>query len=378
MHRVLTGEIEVKKKRFSRKLIVAAFPAAVLMAPFAPAEAQMQAPSAPIAFVVYRDPWPAGRKRFWDMSNDPKRQFNDWLTKTTPKVPSGAFRYGGNPTVTLTYDTAPLVPFFVGHIDAIGLKPNFCYQLKLAGKPVYGSRGMGLGTSYVDLNGATHAVNGTDGTPTPVNGDDWANEQIGYAGRWWDETNQSGGTNNADYIYTDNYKTPVSSGDLGSVHTVYGYHFLGSFVTNSKGKAHVDFNGKWSYHIDWASWQGGNQDRFHGRFPIQGWLINSSPTRYYGYGAQAPVTSVELWYEYEASRQNPDGTPKSVRLKPGTYHCRFLLTEETFHNYPDGGDSELGGYWKTVMATEDFAYNANYKLIGPDTNAANDVVFTIK
>ncbi|HVF09999.1 MAG TPA: hypothetical protein VNA16_04305, partial [Abditibacteriaceae bacterium] len=34
-------------------------------------------------------------------------------------------------------------------------------------------------------------------------------------------------------------------------------------------------------------------------------------------------------------------------------------------------------YWRSVLASEDFAYDAGGNLIGPDTNPANDVVFTI-
>ena len=51
-------------------------------------------------------------------------------------------------------------PVFRGRLVARGLKPNFAYQIKLGGKPT--------------------AIFGEDG-------DDWANEQLGLAGRWWAE-----------------------------------------------------------------------------------------------------------------------------------------------------------------------------------------------
>ncbi|MBV9470433.1 MAG: hypothetical protein JOZ57_14440, partial [Abitibacteriaceae bacterium] len=272
------------------------------------------------------------------------------------------FDYSVNPRVSLTYDKAPAAPFFIGHIEATGLKPNFCYQLKLVGKPVYGSRGMRTTSSFVDFSGAVHKVGST-----PVNGDDWANEQIGAVGRWWDDNNQAPGTNLDDSYYLAYYRNPVltrrPAPTAPAIHTVYGYHFLGSFVTNARGEASFDFTGRYSFHIDWANWQGGIRDAYHGTFPVHGWLTSSRPTDYYAYGATAPLNSVTLYYEFQSDR------PRAVHLHPGTYHCRFLLTEETFHN---SSYTPLGGYWKSVMATEDFDAAGR-----PDTNPANDVVFTI-
>jgi hypothetical protein len=317
----------------------------------------MKAP-VPVAFGAFNDPWPAGRERWLDISD---AQYQDWSTSTGS---NGKYSYRVNPNVVLTYDTAPATPYFQGRIDATGLKPNFCYQLKLVGKPVHGSRGMGKSTSWKNFDGVTQQVGST-----PVNGDDWANEQIGFSGRWWDDTNQSGATNTVDGLYLNAYKTPVQSGS-SSVSTVYGYQFMGSFVTNGKGEAHVNFSGQYSYHIDWKATQGGRKDVWNGTFPVTGWLLNSNPTFYYGYGATAPATSVDLWYELETARnivnQNGTVTAKPVNLKPGKYHCRFILTEESFH-----ASSTLGGYWESVLATEDFAGGV------ADSNAANDVVFTI-
>jgi hypothetical protein len=85
---------------------------------------------------------------------------------------------------------------------------------------------------------------------------------------------------------------------------------------------------------------------------------------YYAYGPQAPDGNVTLYYEYQWYRTNP------VVLPNGSYKCRFVLTEESFHNNKD--TTPLGGYWKGVLATED--YNA---LGQPDSNPANDVTFAI-
>ena len=72
-----------------------------------------------------------------------------------------SFRYQSffnyeQPTVKLSF--CDISSTFEGTLVASELKPNFAYQVKLVGKP---TKVWGAG------------------------GDDWANEQIGYAGRWW-------------------------------------------------------------------------------------------------------------------------------------------------------------------------------------------------
>jgi hypothetical protein len=95
-----------------------------------------------------------------------------------------------------------------------------------------------------------------------------------------------------------------------------------------------------------------------GTFPI-----GNETAPFYGYDQFTPTISVKLWYEFEANRS------RAVRLPPGDYNCRFLLTEDTFH-VPD---AEVGGLWKTVLASEDFGADGK-----PDSDASNDVRFTIR
>lgn len=243
--------------------------------------------------------------------------------------------------VALSYDRAPNVPYFVGHISARGLKPNFAYQLKLAGKPVGGPQGWGTARSFVeassDQQSATpiqHLVAGT-----PIGGDDWTNGQLGYANRWWDDT-LAPSTNLDDAYFRATYPN----------HTVYGYVFLGDFVTDSGGNADADVRGNRSLHITWQDEQSGAKDVAFQTFTV------ASPSGY-GYDAPLPATSQKLWYELEAGRTQP------VRLARGTYHCRLLVTEEAFH----GAGGENGGVWQTVLATERVA----------DQNADNDLVFSV-
>ena len=289
-----------------------------------------------LSLVTYTDPWTRATPRWRDITNT---EYSAAFQKS--------FSYAAG-SVRLTYNSAPKVPYFTGHLAARGLKPNFAYQLKLAGKPLYGNRGTGTSDSYVAVdsraasaNPITHTVAASGGGTRPINGDDWTNQQLGYEGRWWDDTNPPS-TNLDDAYYVANYPA----------HTIYGYIFLGDIITDAAGNADADIKANTSYHITWQDSQNGIKDTVAGTYIVQ------SPTApYYGYGAALPAQSVKLWYEYEAARTH------TVQLRPGTYHCRLLLTEEAFHTA--GGLN--GGVWQTVLASES----------PDDRNASNDIVFTI-
>ncbi|MBV9470070.1 MAG: hypothetical protein JO316_25850 [Abitibacteriaceae bacterium] len=353
----------------------------------APKPLTLHAPSAPIHMVAYDDPWPLAAERWWDIASyrDAQQsnynQYNDWLSYGGS---NGKFDYRTRAEgVTLIYDKNPTTHCFVGHITAKGLKPNFAYQLKLTGKPVAGTRGFGTASSYVTAtseaqNGrpVLHTVLDAKGHPTPVNGDDWTNQQLGYAGRWW---NDSFPSNNTNAVTDEEYQ-------LNTLDTIYGYIFIGDFVTDKYGNAEWDVVGNRSYHVTWQNWQKNAKHVRLGKFNIAGGVEQEKPepgkielgsqthegtTHYYGYGLKAPSTdiaqqhgkrTVTLFYEWEWGRLS------FVRLPKGTYHCRLLITEETFHNtYANGTSGSLGGTWKTVMSTENF----------PDNDPANDIVFSI-
>ncbi|RYG73666.1 hypothetical protein EON80_03125 [bacterium] len=261
--------------------------------------------------------------------NDPDNQSQQrWLDiDDRPYAPDfrNVFRYKAG-QVILSYDPNPEKPFFIGHIEAQGLKPNFAYQLKLAGKPVNGGRGWG------------------------EKGDDRANEAIGRVTRWWNDSTQA---NSNDTQFNANQKL-----DPENQASIYGYDFMGEFVTDQNGNASVDFNGSKAYHIVWQDKQKSNQHRVFGNFKI-----SSNTPPYYGYAQKMAQKTVKLWYEWEPRRVH------DVKLPPGTYNCRFLLTEETFHAL----DIENGGKWPTVLASEDFTPAGE-----PDDNTQNDIVFTIR
>jgi hypothetical protein len=287
-------------------------------------------PTATLQLRTVTDSWPKAAPRWRDIGNN---------------LYSSAFRAGFSyaaARVELSYQRAPDTAYFVGHLSASGLKPNFAYQLKLAGKPVGGPQGWGTAASFIEASS-----NLASATPilhlisdTPVGGDDWTNQQLGYANRWWDDT-LAPSTNINDAYFRANYPA----------HTVYGYQFLGDLVTDSRGNAEADVRGDRSLHITWQDGQSGAKD-----VSLQTFALAASPS-VYGYDAPLQTTTQKLWYELEAGRTQP------VRLPRGTYHCRLLVTEEAFHTA--GGDG--GGVWQTVLATEDVG----------DQNAANDIVFSI-
>ena len=82
-----------------------------------------------------------------------------------------SFTYA-QPLVIISYNNTSGT--FSGTLTATGLKPSFAYQMKLVGNS--------------DL-------------------DDWSNEQLGYAGRWWRVQPNPGNSNDTDY---DNNKDDPS------------------------------------------------------------------------------------------------------------------------------------------------------------------------
>lgn len=268
------------------------------------------------------DPWAASRERYWDIDGN---QYNDFIDALgTAK----AFSYKAG-QVSLTYDQAPDPPYFVGRIQASGLKPNFCYQLKLTGKPERGPSGWGS------------------------RGDDWSNEALGFAGRWWCDTQHAAQTNFNDDHFRECYKDASS----GTEHNMYGYLYMGCFVTDGEGNADLVFTGSSSYHVDWKETQLSDEQRASGAYVRNAdspFVVQNSSG--YGYGAPVPTHERELWYEYEPGRAHD-----TVKLPAGQYRCRLLITEESFHD-----SAMYAGYWRTVLASEDL-----------ETDQGSEIAFTI-
>lgn len=237
------------------------------------------------------------------------------------------------PTVMLSFcDTANM---FRGTLIATGLKPNFAYQVKLVGKP----------------EKAWDAY-----------GDDWTNERLGYAGRWWRSQPNPGNTNDADY---DAHKDD-------SDYIFEGYLLFAFFVTDEQGNATVNVAADSSFHVLWATNDSSGPGDGH-RNPD----TNDSPVRYYDFSA-SPTTNanaydvdhgsghVGIYAEWEPGR----ALPGELALPEGLYRCQFILTEESFHQ------SGLGGGWAGAMGYDHLLFTLDYEAISQcagDFNCDGDV-----
>lgn len=193
---------------------------------------------------------------------------------------------------------------FAGRLTARGLKPDFAYQLKLVGTP---------------------------GTAT--------NERLGLAGRWWEETWANGawtaGANlndkgdgmapsPNDRMYLLHRDAP-GDGPGGRRYRHTGYLAFAIFVTDARGRADVPFAAADSFHVFWKTSQ---------RPPA----VGDGPVTTRAVGPD-PAQTVGLYGEWE---RLPAG---GVRLPPGDYRCRLVLTEESFH-----GTAPLAGAWAAALA----------------------------
>lgn len=217
------------------------------------------------------------------------------------------------PSVSLTFcDTANT---FTGTLNVIGLKPNFAYQIKLVGKP--------------------EMVWGEDG-------DDLTNERIGYAGRWWRQKPNPGNSNDADY---EEHKDDPN-------YVYEGYLFFDFFITDQQGNAMLNFMTDSSFHVLWATPDSTGYGTGH-----QSPGPNDSAVRYYDFIA-SPASNIDaydtnfggahvgIFAEWEPDR----ALPEELELPAGFYNCRFVLTEESFHQ------SDLGGGWASVLGHDDIYF----------------------
>jgi len=246
---------------------------------------------------------PTGDYRWLDVANQPY---------------SATYRDSYNYTqanVSVTYDTQGAT--LTGTLQAVNLKPNFAYQLKLVGTP---------------------------GTPS--------NELIGLAGRWWQEEwngttwtngqnlNDKGNgssPNPNDLIYYSRRDIVNDTSPTGLKYKFSGYLLFEYFATDPQGNATIPFETGSCHHVLWKTTQ-----RTHtiddGPIKTTTFTANtSSPAYDVNYSEQ----TVDIFGEWE--RLPMAGVP----LQLGAYTAQLTLTEESFHG--DGGID--AGNWAAAMAT---------------------------
>jgi len=198
---------------------------------------------------------------------------------------------------------------FAGIVSGVNLKPNFAYQVKLVGKP--------------------EGVWGPDG-------DDATNKRIGYAGRWWRMTPNPGNSTDQDY--------EAHKDDPDYVYE--GYLLFDFFITDSLGSADAGFATESSYHVLW--WE---HQRARGSCdgPIK-WSTVVGHVADPAYDADVGPVDVSIFAEIERLCEG------ETTLPAGSYNCRFILTEESFHQSGEGD-----GYWASVLKCDTLAF----ELSGP-------------
>ena len=195
-----------------------------------------------------------------------------------------------------------------GQLTANNLKPNFAYQVKLAGDPL----------EYPE-----------------------ANENIGFVGRWWREVWDGasawiGGQNSSDSDYLANGGVTDPTSPTRLKYKFTGYLVFDYFSTDSKGNAVLEFEVDSSYHVLWKTSQ---------RVPAPGdgevktatYKVNakSSPAYDVNFGR----VTVGVYGEVE---RPPVGGQYPAS---GLYDCHFFLTEESFH----GSGGSYAGNWAAAM-----------------------------
>ncbi len=217
---------------------------------------------------------------------------------------------------------------FSGTLTATNLKPNFAYQIKLVGTP------------------------GMPGSPEAT-----SNENIGYAGRWWEEewdgavwqangnlNNKGNGTspNPNDDLYNSRKDILDPGSPTGRRYRYTGYCVFAYFITDEDGDATVSFVLNNSYHVLWKTSQRAWDDD-GGDGPIVAHTFDPYPLSEDAYTVDYDLSSARVFGEWERLPHN------GIALAVGSYTAQFLLTEESFH-----GSGTAGNWAAAMQAGVDF------------------------
>ncbi len=249
-----------------------------------------------LQMLPFADQWAASKPRWRDIAD---ALFSSAFQTTYDSAAS--------PSLTLRYDPTPSGPYLVGEVEGTNLKPNFCYQLKLLGRP---------GTT-------------TNGLWRDGSADMRSNLTLLKAGRWWNYKTE-------DPAFTTTNDTSVSKSSDYKAGWVPGYVYFGCFVTDEHGTTGgpVAIQSNRSYHVTWKTGQSGTRSEVKGTY-----LVSQTSSYAYDFDSAEPQP-VELWFEKE-----PDD-PMVLALPRGTYNTVLMVTEESFHS------NDLGGYWRTVLVSD--------------------------
>ena len=224
--------------------------------------------------------------------------------------------YDSEATVMVSYENAGSK--LSGTLTASNLKPNFAYQIKLVGTP---------GTAD--------------------------NEQIGYAGSWWQEewngATWTNGQNINDATYQLNVNTLYDGSTTQLKYRITGYLLFAYFLTDKNGGGTVSLSTGNSYHVLWKTSQRTPTSNDGPTITTTFQPTNTEPA----YLTDYPSNTISVFGEYER-------LPKDqINIGPGLYSCQIVLTEESFH----GSGGTYAGNWATVMTgTLNFAITPTLPL----------------
>ena len=253
---------------------------------------------------------------YWNAANQ------RWRDTTTTPYDVGKITTYDYASATVVFAYPDQAPAFGGALTGSNLKPNFTYQVKLNGKPSY--------------------FWGPEG-------DDLANERIGFAGRWWlSKVEKATGTVAAGWNSDDAEYVAWKAQDFtdGVYDYVYeGYLLFAYLVTDEDGQVAQDLTVDTSFHVLWKTAQ---------RTPG---LNDSLPTAHTfavdagsdWYASSLPDEVRSIYAEWEPTR----ALPGNLLLPAGTYAVRLFLTEESFH---ESAGSPPSGSWATVMTHDDVQF----------------------
>ena len=249
--------------------------------------------------------------------------------------------YGYNlPDVQVQLSFYDIGSIFTGILTATNLKPNFAYQIKLAGFP---------------------------------DTDSESNEQMGFTGRWWQEewdntiqewTNGQNLNNKGDgYFPNPNDQGYLSKRDIldpnspsGKKYRFTGYLPFDFFITDENGNAVVQLAQNSSYHVFWNT-----QQSYYNNYdsekdgPLKTVTFDPDPSQPgSAYSTDFSEATMIVFGEWE--RLPMEG----VFLPSGEYSCQFILTEESFHGWPGG--SYTGNWASTMGADIQFTIDEDYEL----------------
>ena len=148
------------------------------------------------------------------------------------------------------------------------------------------------------------------------------------------------GTGNRNDAYYETYKD-------NPAYIFEAYLLFDFFLTDSNGDAELNFALDSSYHVLFWDWQGSQGSCDH---PLKTSTISGLATDP-AYDADVGPTDVGVYPQIE---RLCNGT---AALPLGTYNCRILLTEESFHT--------SDGNWAPAMINNDIQFNIGEGLFPP-------------